>query len=67
MESSTNEVRSAQHRLCIKFDGSLPYSVSYRVDVTDLQVSDLNHGYMGYCGSFEEITDLMAMLSLYPV
>ena len=65
MESSSNEVCSAQHRLCLKFDGTLPYSVSYPVNITELQVSDLNHGYMGYyviC--IEEITALMEKLSL---
>ena len=57
MESSSNEVCSAQHRLCLKFDGTLPYSVSYPVNITELQVSDLNHGYIGYYGiCVEEIT-----------
>ena len=47
MNSSKNQVFSAQHRLCPKFDGTLPYSVSYPVNVTELQISDLDYGYIG--------------------
>ena len=65
MESSSNEVCSAQHRLCLKFDGTLPYSVSHPVNVTELQVSDVNYGYIRYFViSVEEITAMMENLNL---
>ena len=65
MESSSNEVCSAQHRLCLKFDDTLPYSVSYPVNVTELQISYINYGYMGYYGiCVEEITAMMEKLTL---
>ena len=66
MESSSGDVFcSAQCRLCLKSDGTLPYSVSYPVNITELQVSDLNDGYIGYYGiCVEEITALMEKLSL---
>ena len=63
MNSSSNEVSSAQHRLCPKFDGTLPYSVSYPVNVTELQVSDLDYGYIGYI-RVEEITAMMENVNL---
>ena len=63
MESSSNEECSAQHRLCFKFDGSLPYSETYTVNVTELQVSDLKYGYIGWY-SVEEITAMMEKLTL---
>ena len=53
-----NQVFSAQHRLCCKVDGTFPYSVSYPVNVTELQNSDLDYGYIGYV-RVEEITAMM--------
>ena len=65
MESSCKKITSAQYRLCPKFDGSLPYSGTYPVNVKELQVSDLNNGYIGYYYvSVEEITDMMERLIL---
>ena len=63
MNSSNNQVFSAQHRLCPKFDGTLPYSVSYPVNVTELQISDLDYGYIGYI-CVEEITAMMENVNL---
>ena len=63
MNCSNNQVFSAQHRLCRKFDGTFPYSVSYPVNVTELQISDLDYGYIGYI-RVEEITAMMEKVNL---
>ena len=62
-KSGVNQIFSAQHRLCRKVDGTFPYSVSYPVNVTELQNSDLDYGYIGYV-RVEEITAMMEKVNL---
>ena len=62
-KSGVNQVFSAQHILCHKVDGTFPYSVSYPVNVTELQNSDLDYGYIGYI-RVEEIPAMVEKVNL---